>query len=105
MNIPNKVRIGSMDYIVELTDETLYVGNTICLGTIEYDKHTIKINKNLQDLQGMKRTFLHELVHGIVNERSLDLQNPDEEIIVDEIAMGLHQVIRDNSEIFKEGMI
>ncbi|MEG1256893.1 hypothetical protein [Clostridium sp.] len=100
MQIPNKVRIGSMDYIVELTDKTLYIENTICYGTIDYEKHLIEINSEYKDEQGQEQIFLHELVHGIVKERNLDLKNSDEETITDEIAMGLHQVIKDNLAIF-----
>jgi hypothetical protein len=101
LNIPNKVRIGSMDYKVELTEKTLGLNGKVCYGTIDYDKHLIQINSEIQDKQGNEQTFLHELAHGIVRERNLDIEISDEETIVDEIAMGLHQVIRDNPDIFK----
>ncbi|WP_185903784.1 hypothetical protein [Hathewaya massiliensis] len=101
MNIPEKVRIGSMDYDVKLTDETLVLNGRECLGVIDYDNTEIKISKSIQSNQKQEQTFLHELMHGIIRERNLDLQNSDEETIVDEIATGLHQVIRDNQEIFK----
>jgi hypothetical protein len=99
VNIPNKVRIGSMDYEVLLTDETLVLNGSECFGTIDYNKHLIKINNYLQDIQGNEQTFLHEVVHGIIRERHLDIKNSDEETIVDEIATGLHQLIKDNSFI------
>lgn len=102
MNIPNKVRIGSADYEVKQEDKTITINSVQCKGMIDYEYHEIKIDTSIQDKQGMEQTFLHELVHGIVRERSLDLQNSDDETIVDEIAMGLHQVIRDNANIFKE---
>lgn len=105
MNIPDEVRIGSMYYNVFLTDEILVMDGRQCYGTIDYDKHIIKVDSNLQDKQGQEQTFLHELIHGIVRERSLDLQNSDDETITDEIAIGLHQVIRDNPGIFKEDPI
>lgn len=102
MNIPEKVRIGSMDYIVKLTDETIVLNSRECKGMIDYEFHEIKINNQVQDKQSQEQTFLHELIHGIIRERNLDLQNSDEEIITDEIAVGLHQVIRDNPEIFNK---
>lgn len=101
MNILDKVRIGSSDYSVNISNETLVVDRQECKGMIDYEFHKIKINNSVQDKQGQEQTFLHELVHGIIKERSLDLENADEETIVDEIAIGLHQVIRDNPEIFK----
>ena len=101
MDTLGSVRIGSSDYSVIISSETLVVDRQECKGMIDYEFHEIKINNEIQDKQGQEQTFLHELVHGIIKERSLDLQNSDEETIVDEIALGLHQVIRDNSEIFK----
>lgn len=100
MNIPNKVRIGSMDYTVKLGGNVLLKGNTQCYGHIDFDNHIIELDNTLQDAQGLEQTFLHEVVHGIIRERSLNLETSDEEGIVDEIASGLHQVIRDNPEIF-----
>jgi Zn-dependent peptidase ImmA (M78 family) len=102
VNIPEKIRIGSSDYSVVLTDENLVCNGQESYGWIDYNYHLIKINKNIQDKQGQEKTLLHELIHGIVRERSLDVANSNEEIIVEEIAMGLHQVIRDNKNIFEE---
>lgn len=102
MNIPKIVRIGSMDYSVKMTDETIVLDRRECKGMIDYEFHEIKISNVAQDRQGQEQTFLHELLHGIVRERNLDLQNTDDEIIIDEIAVGLHQVIRDNPIILIE---
>lgn len=101
MNIVKNLRIGSVDYDVIYTDENIVLNSRECKGMIDYEFHQVKINNKIQDLQGQEQTFLHELVHGIVRERNLDLVNSDEETIVDEIAIGLHQVIRDNPDIFK----
>ena len=43
MEIPNKVRIGSVDYNVELTDETLVLNTQQSLGIIDYDNNKIRI--------------------------------------------------------------
>lgn len=100
MNIPKSIRIGSSDYPVTLSNEILVVNGIECKGMIDYEFHKININNSVQDRQGQEKTFLHEVVHGIVRERNLDLINSNEETIVDEIAIGLHQIIRDNQEIF-----
>ena len=65
---------------------------------IDYNFHKIRINNKLADKQSNEMAFLHELLHGIVRERNIELT--DEELIVEEIARGLHQVIKDNPEIF-----
>lgn len=103
MNIPDKLRIGSIDYDVELTKENLVVRSQESYGYIDYNYHVIKINESLQDKQGQEQTFLHELIHGIIRERSLNIEN--EEVIVEEIAIGLHQVIRDNPIIFSKEVV
>lgn len=100
MNIPEKVRIGSVDYDVHLTKENLVCKNQESYGLIDYNYHLIKINEILQDKQGLEQTFLHEMLHGIIRERNLTVEN--EELVVEEMALGLHQVIRDNPKIFKD---
>lgn len=100
MNIPNKVRIGSCDYVVEFTDQTLVANGRESYATIDYDNHEIRINETIGDTQNKELCFLHELFHGITKERDLQLDN--EKLVVEEFARGMHQVIRDNSDIFKE---
>lgn len=99
MLIPEKVRIGSCDYKVKISDELIVLDTRQCKASIDYEFHTINIDYTIQDIQGQEQSFLHELVHGIVHSRSLDL-GENEEKIVDEIAIGLHQVIKDNPSIF-----
>lgn len=99
MEIPGKVRIGSVDYEVTVEDKTIVLDAVQCKGKIDYEYHKINIDSSIHDKQGQEQTFLHELIHGIVRERNLNL-NADEETIVDGLAIGLHQVIRDNQHIF-----
>lgn len=99
MNIPGKVRIGSMDYKVALIEGTILNNTQQCYGHIDFDRHIIEIDKTLRDTQGHEQTFLHELVHGIVKEFKIDFSE-NEENVVDKLADGLHQVIRDNPKIF-----
>ncbi|CAI3548413.1 hypothetical protein [Clostridium neonatale] len=100
MEIPSKVRIGSKDYEVKISDDIILKVNRQCYGHIDCEHHKIEIDNTLQDNQGMFQTFLHELVHGIVHEFKINF-SADEEDIVDRFADGLHQVIRDNLEEVK----
>lgn len=100
MNIPSKIRIGSVDYTVEKTDEYLKLDGEQCLGIIDYEIQTIKIAKNIQHNQRQEQTFLHEVIHAITKEFKIDFSE-EEEVIVDKLALGLHQVIRDNFEEVK----
>ena len=101
MNIVNKVRIGSIDYTVNKTTEIILVDHKECFGSIDYNKKLILINSELQDIQGQEETLLHEIVHGIVYERNFSYEKNDDETITDELARGLHQLIRDNPKLFE----
>ena len=99
MNIPEVVRIGSCYYDVEFTNEVMTLNKVEVSGIIDYNNHVIQLRSSIGDVQQQEQTFLHEVVHGIVRDRSLDL-GENEEMIVDEISKGLHQVILDNPRMF-----
>jgi len=101
MKIPEKVRVGSMIYSVTQSGKPLILNGRKCTGLVDYEKHTIDIDNETQDAQGSEQTFLHELVHAIVRERNFKLDADDDEMVVDELASGLHQVILDNPDVFK----
>ena len=103
MIIPESVRIGSMDYKVIITDEILLVNHEECYGKIEYGNHAIKIKKDFQDVQGMESTLLHEIMHGITHERNFVYDRNDDETITQQLAKGLHQLIKDNPNMFLKG--
>ncbi|XZM33934.1 hypothetical protein ACSXAY_02525 [Clostridium perfringens] len=103
MNIPSKIRVGSMDYDVILTDEKIInLDGEECLGLTDHNLHEIKISTSLQNEQGQEKTFLHELIHAMIEERNLDFECIIEEILAEDLSSILYQVIRDNPEIFKE---
>lgn len=102
MNIPDKVRIGSMDYTIKRVDEAIIIDHKECFADIDYNKKIIRIGNNIQDSQGEEATFLHEVIHGIVFERNFSFEKNDDETITEELARGFHQIIRDNPGIFKE---
>lgn len=92
-----KIKIGSMEYEVIKTDKPILLDNEVCNGVIDYENLFIEINTN-RAIQKQEETFIHEILHGIIHERNLILE--DEEKIVEEISKGLYQVIKDNIEIF-----
>jgi hypothetical protein len=102
MIIPEVVRIGSCYYDVEFTDDSIVVGSQVCYGAVDFDNHIIKLSSKLGDEQSQEQTFLHELVHAMVEERALDFKNDDMDFIVNELSKGLHQVILDNPHMFLE---
>lgn len=105
MNIQGKVRVGSMDYDVILTDEKIInQDGEECLGLTDHNLHEIKISTNLQNEQGQEKTFLHELIHAMIEERNLDFECITEEILAEDLSTILYQVIRDNPEMFTKNI-
>lgn len=101
LNIPGKVRIGSMDYTVELTKNVILVDHKECCGDVDLLKKVIRINVDNQNKQEMEATLLHEIFHGIVFERNFAYEKNNDETITEELARGFHQIIKDNPDIFK----
>lgn len=105
MKIPDKVRVGSIDYDVIVGEEPIIINGVQALGCCDYMDSTIKLDKSIQGDQQLEVTFLHELIHSMFNDSKIDLVNygleyEQMEYIVDSLAYSLHQVIRDNKEIF-----
>jgi hypothetical protein len=100
--IPDVVKIGGMEYDVEITSEPLFVEDRRCKGLIEYEQQRIRLaDDSVISPQTRTRTFWHEVLHGILSERNFDIvKADDEETIVEELAIGIHQFIVDNNLLF-----
>lgn len=97
MKIPSKIIISGMEYKVELTDEViLSSAHQRAYGHINFENKVIRIDKTLRDEQGHFQTLIHEIIHGIVEDREISFQQDSEESIVDQLAKGLFQVLKDN---------
>lgn len=94
MKIPDKIRIGGVDYIVEYEDN-LRIGNEICYGTISYPDSVISISTS--DSTGHQHkclTLWHEILHGIFEHACIHPEN--EEQVVEILSKGIYQVLQDN---------
>ena len=100
MQIPKQVRIGSIDYDVVDPGEAILFNGQQCYGMIDFVDSQIYLDTTIQGKQKLELTFLHEVVHGMLQSRSLD-EAAANETLVDEIAIALHQLIRDNPKIFE----
>ena len=93
----NKVKIGYKEYEIVKKEEIIELPNEL-YGKIDYDKETIylatKYNQNQQN-----QTFLHELIHGIFEKLDMDALREDE-VVVNQLASTLYEVILDNLHIF-----
>jgi hypothetical protein len=96
MNIPKQVKIGGYIVEVELTDNIMTDrGNR---GEYHPRIQTIKIDQDTSRQQ-MEETFIHELLEAITSIYDVKWEHRDLALV----ATVLHQVIKDNPEVFKEG--
>ncbi len=93
MKLPEKIRIGGVNYDIEYAPG-LDDGSQLLYGRLSYSDSTIKINTDCQKSQHMGITLWHEILHGIAGHANLEIQ--DEEQVVDVLAKGIYQVLEDN---------
>ena len=99
MRIPEKVRIGGIDYKVVFKANPLNGTNDVCYGVFDSEVCEIQLNNERpMHPERLKQTFLHELLHGAIWE--CGIESEDEEMLVKTMARGLFQIINDNPEIF-----
>ena len=99
MQIPDKVRIGGVDFSVTSIPRLLSDDDTLLCGQIDHRKSVIQINSDTgPDMQCI--SMLHEILHGIAEHAQLKL-GEQEETIVDVFARGIYQVVQDNPELMK----
>ena len=96
-NIHDQAKIGSIDYEV-IKDSPVYEEGTQLWGRIAFDESTIKLDDKLQGQQCLEVTFLHELIHGMLY--SVNSEHTHNEKLIEELSKALHQVIRDNPNMF-----
>lgn len=94
MKIPKLIRIGGIDYEIKVVDN-LYDGMDACYGQISFDDSIIELNDQTQSHQRRCVTLWHEILHGIAEHASLEIEN--EEQVIDVLAKGIYQVLQDNS--------
>ena len=91
------VMIDSVNYKIETTDETLLVDNQKCGAEVSFHQALIRISNEIGE--GAKpRALMHEIFHALLHERGL-YEESDNEKLVDELAAGVTNLIRGNSEL------
>ncbi|MCI8273533.1 MAG: hypothetical protein HFJ55_05575 [Clostridia bacterium] len=93
----NKVKIGYKEYEIVKEPEIISLPNEL-YEEINYEKEQIRISSKYSQKQ-QNQTFLHELIHGIFEK--LDMTNlKEDEVVVNQLATTLYEVIIDNPHIF-----
>ncbi len=94
--LPESIKIGCYEYEIKETDEPIIVDGRTCMGSIAYHTHIILVKKSDISEQQKEQTFWHEVVHGIINYRQVNPQKDDPETLVEELALGLYGIMKQN---------
>ena len=93
----NNVLIDAINYRVEETDEPILIDRKECGGGVFYNESLIKIG-NFVKGDAKTKVLMHEIVHAILFERGM-IEASDDEQLVEELAKGIINVIRNNPNL------
>lgn len=100
MNIPEKIKIGCSNITIEVVDRIIE-DDTEYLGDFDFGLRKIRISKN-QSEDSKIETFLHEILHGILIERDVNIDSEGADLICNALSRGVIQLIQDNPELLKK---
>lgn len=99
MKIPNTVRIAGVDYAV-CSARTLNDGDRLLYGQVDFEQSTIKLNPDVAGHQHQCITLWHEILHALINNAHIKMDNDKEEEIVEALSRGVYMVLQDNGAAF-----
>ncbi len=101
IKLPSSVKIDNIEYEVKIIKNLKDEGNEL-MGCVTYHESVIKIDASQSQDQAIN-TLAHECMHAISFERGIDslLKESILERVIDEMAKGFVQLIRDNPELIK----
>lgn len=99
MKIPSSVKIGGNIFDIVYTDN-FDLGKVNVNGEISYQKRQIRLAPDLNE-QEQQITFVHELIHGILQFMGEKELNDDEQM-VEKIAQIINMFLVDNPNIFEK---
>lgn len=105
INIPAKIRVGAINYTVKCADNDGFDHDSHVGSTDLYKSEVLlRCKSRSGDELGknyLEEVFLHELIH-CINNQYLTGQRQLSEDQVDQVAKGLHQVLKDNNIVKTE---
>lgn len=100
--LPSEVKIGIYNYSITEANEAFVYNGRLLDGLIHLNDLQITINTELAP-QRAEQVLAHEIVHGIVEHYDIPIEHlEDFEEIVDKLAIGLLQVLKDNPNLFRK---
>lgn len=97
---PKSIKIFSKEYTIQYVDT---LGNVdphsedYLYGCIDFRSNTIRVFNNFPSPRDHYKTLAHEVLHGIVADLGIDFKNDSEERIIDNIALGIADILISNN--------
>ncbi|MDT2438325.1 hypothetical protein P7D98_23030 [Enterococcus avium] len=91
MKIPLEIKVGGINYTIEMVEVIDVGGERNFQGMCHFDLAKIEILNSLSD-QRIEQTFIHELTHAIFYEAGYDEQDED---MINRVGIVLHQVMKE----------
>lgn len=98
MNLPKKIKIGHLDYTVEIVSKEL-ADLKGYYGEIKPDEQEIKLGENHTD-QRRADILLHEVLHALFKYMGIQGGKDFEENVIQPLSGGICAVMRDNPDLF-----
>jgi predicted metal-dependent peptidase len=70
-------------------------------GQVDFWTKTIRIFINGREIGDIKQTLIHEVLHAIKNELKINFKDDKEEDIIDRMATGMADFLRQNPSLYK----
>ena len=100
MKIPDSVRISGVEYAI-VTKPNLRDSSRLLCGRIDYNTATIYLSETDCRSEEFRCIVLwHEIIHGILEDRGLQLDEDVEENLCEALSRGIYQVLQDNAHKF-----
>ena len=100
MKIPDSVRISGVEYAI-VTKPNLRDSSRLLCGRIDYNTATIYLSETDCQSEEFRCIVLwHEIIHGILEDRGLHLDEDVEESVCEALSRGIYQVLQDNARKF-----
>lgn len=100
--LPKAIKIDNITYDIKTSPDLKSDGVDV-LGCVSYSDGLIQLDEN-QSKDSMVITLVHEATHAILESRCIDIRIKSDnllETIVDSVARGVVQLIKDNPELIK----
>lgn len=100
MKIPDSVRISGVEYAI-VTKPDLRDSSRLLCGRIDYNTATIYLSETDCQSEEFRCIVLwHEIIHGILEDRGVQLDEDVEENLCEALSRGIYQVLQDNARKF-----